>query len=181
MPKIILTALYFLALFGFAGYGLLACFWRARAVKYARTWTAIVRMQSPSGDWDAVNRSMVPPRPIGFLLFLVALCAIYFSLQTILADRSVAGATLPILPPESQHHLISVIGIAAFSFFALSIYMLVDPLGLYCFFTGKSREHYVARFRRGWAVTGIALVFLAVTGYILVGLIRGWIEQIAHG
>jgi hypothetical protein len=171
MTKIILTALYFLALFGFAGYGLLACFWRERAVKYARTWTALIRMQSPTADWDSVNRSMVPPRPIGFLLFLVALCAIYFSLRAVLAARPMAVATLPVLPAES-HHFSSAIGLAAFSFFGLSIYMLIDPLGLYCFFTRQSREHYAPRFKRGWAVTGMALVFLAVTGYLLLGLIR---------
>jgi hypothetical protein len=171
MMKIILTALFFLGLAGFGLYGLLACFWPEKAVKCARIWTGLVRMQSPAADWDAVDRAMVPPRPVGFLFFLVALFAIYLSLQTILADESVATATVHVLPARFGHRF-SAIELAAVVFFVVSIYMLVDPLGLYCFFLRKRREQYAARFRRGWAVTAMALVFVAVTGYLLFSLIR---------
>jgi hypothetical protein len=76
------------------------------------------------------------------------------------------------VPPAGPTHLFSAIGLAAVVFFALSIYMLIDPLGLYCFFVRKRREDYAASFRRGWAVTAMALVFVAVTGYLLFSLIR---------
>jgi len=156
---------YFLAVGALMVFGLLTCFWREQAIKCARIWTSLIRAQYPHADWSYLDRTMVPPRPLGFLLFLAALWMLYLPLSAMLGH-----VPAPKLAPAVQslpHHVDRTMAVAAICFFSISVYMLIDPIGLYCFFTRQKRDKFPRDGKRGWAVTAMALCFIIVTGILL--------------
>jgi hypothetical protein len=147
-------------------FGLLACFWREKATKCARIWTSIARAQAPDADWSHVDRTMVPPRPLGFLLFLAALWMLYLPLHAMFRHVPVSTPRVPSLPVLS-HSVDRTSAIAAICFFVMSVYMLIDPIGLYCIFTRQKRDKFPRKGKRGWPVVATALAFITVSGYLL--------------
>jgi|ERR1700735_463256 len=161
--RVILTALYFLALSAITIYGLLSCFWREQALKLSRIWTSLARMQAPDADWNHVDRTLVPPRPVGFFIFLAGLWMLYQSLVMVFGKASgPRPSTSPILVRSHNFDLT-----AAICFFAMSVYILADPIGFLCLFTFQKRSEFHKKGKRGWAVVAMALVFIIVSGYLL--------------
>jgi hypothetical protein len=163
--KYIFVTFYFFGLGSIAIYGLLVFFWRDKALKCAQLWIEPARRRAPNANWRHVERKLVPPRPVGILLSLAALGILYTSLRTALG-RSGPDALLSVVPrPASRVDL--TMAVAGVCFFAASVYILIDPLGLYCFFTRQKRATYPRIYKRGWPVTAMALAFIAGSCYFL--------------
>jgi hypothetical protein len=164
---------YFLVAAAFSTYGLLSCFWPEKAYRAARAWNVLIRLQRPDIDWDPYIRRQVPPRVVGFFLFLFGIWMFFFPL---------AGPVAYV----RKHFVGSAQGVAAHGlhpdwlslFFLLvfviaSAYLLVDPIGLFCFFTRQPRNQYPTKYKRGWAVSVLGISFLTASLVALFYALRG--------
>ena len=71
-----LLVLYVIGMTAISTYGFLCLLWPERAYKVTRAWMFLVRAQRPDIDWEPYIRRLVPPRPIGLLVFLMGLWAL---------------------------------------------------------------------------------------------------------
>lgn len=167
MKSFFIITFYFLAVGALMVFGLLACFWRKQATKWARIWNSVARAQAPDADWSYVDKRMVPPRPLGFLLFLAALWMLYLPLHAMFAHVPASEPTAPSIQLPSRH-VDRTMAVASICFFGMSVYMLIDPIGLYCIFTRQKRDKFPRRGKRGWPVVAMALTFVIASGYLLI-------------
>lgn len=126
------------------------------AVRVARLWTG----------WSSAPQS----RSLGFGYILAGLVLLIGPLFEIFGHVPISktATTTPVSYPHSVDTPMAIAGILSFG---LSVYMLADPLGLYCFFKRQKRDRFPGHYRRGWPVTIMALTFIALTGYFLYSLI----------
>jgi hypothetical protein len=166
-----LLTLWFLGAGTITAFGLLCCFWRDEAIKCARIWTHMIRIQQPDADWRSLDRTMVPPRIVGFLMFLAGLWLLFLPLPALFGHVSMPVVAVPAAPSPRQG-VDWTLAISAICFLGLSVYMLIDPIGLFCFFTRQKRDKYPPKYKRGWAATVTALLFIITSGLLILRIVK---------
>jgi hypothetical protein len=124
-----------------------------------------MRMQQPNIDWEFLDRSMVPPRVGGFLIFLGGIWLLYLPLPALFGYVS-APVVAARAVPSHFHYVDLTLAISAICFLGTSVYMLIDPIGLFCLFTRQKRDKYPRKYKRGWAAIVMALVFIVGSGLL---------------
>lgn len=165
-PKTVTVAVfYFLAAGGLTVFGLLCLLKPRAALKLSRMWSTIPRKLRPDAAWDALPPATVPSRPIGFVLFLIGLFLVLqpLSRRGLLNQRSTSTGARDLL-----HTWPSLI--FALALLSISVFMLVDPLGLWCFFLGKNRQQYPEQYKRTPGAIFLALIFLGASLFLLFSL-----------
>ena len=127
------------------------CFWRDKAKKWAQVWIEPSRKRAPDANWSHVERTLAPPRPVGILFSSVAFEIGYTSLSTFLG-HSGSDAVVSVVPTQANRVDLPT-AVAGMCFFAASVYMLIDPLGLRFFFMRQKRSSYPRIYKRTWPMT----------------------------